>query len=242
MNKGEKKQQEWINIVNNVVASAPNMSRDEKDLLQYISKHENIPRKKPKFMNFVKSAMGYRVNVKVVESCWTKLESAFKEMSQNSQPINNNGKSILPEKIIQSKNCADNENKSEIIKQNGQSTKINSEKQPEVEIKATELKSKKRKLKSNNSEEIEEPTAKLTKIEENLTIESKTKFDWHNAIIEIFSDKNEISLKKLEKKIVKKYLQHYSTELSREKINSKLQKKLKKHKNFTINDNKVKRT
>lgn len=91
-NKGEKKQQEWIKIVNNVINGVNNLTNDEKNILQHISKHENIPRKKAKFMNFVKNSMGFRVNMKAVESCWIKIEAASNEIA-------NNNKSIKAEKI-----------------------------------------------------------------------------------------------------------------------------------------------
>lgn len=96
-NKGEKKQQEWINVVNNILNSNMNLSNEEKSFLRVLSKYDNIPRKKAKFLNFVRNAMGQRKNPAMVDSIWAKMEEAYKSNSQNNtgkQP-QGNGKSSL---------------------------------------------------------------------------------------------------------------------------------------------------
>lgn len=60
------------------------LSNAERNFLNSLSKYENIPRKKPKFLNFIHNAIGNRVNMNVVESVWTKMENAHK---QNQQPV-----------------------------------------------------------------------------------------------------------------------------------------------------------
>ena len=49
-NKNERKQTEWVAMVQNVVQSVGNTNDELTNALQRISQHENIPRKKPKFM------------------------------------------------------------------------------------------------------------------------------------------------------------------------------------------------
>lgn len=81
-NKGEKKQQAWLSIVQNVLSNSNNLTVPERNLLNSISKHENIPRKKAKFFNFIKSMSGNRVNMTIVESVWDKMENAFKKATE----------------------------------------------------------------------------------------------------------------------------------------------------------------
>lgn len=87
-NKGERKQQAWINVVNSLLDSETNLSTAERNFLNILSKYENIPRKKNKFLNFIKSAMGNRVNQSVVNSVWNKMETAFKNSTQSTNTQN----------------------------------------------------------------------------------------------------------------------------------------------------------
>lgn len=61
-----------------------NLSVAERNFLETLSRYENIPRKKAKFLNFVKSALGHRVNMSVVESVWSKMENAHKQSQQTT--------------------------------------------------------------------------------------------------------------------------------------------------------------
>lgn len=81
-NKGERKQQAWLTIVQNVLSNSNNLTVPERNLLNSISKHENIPRKKAKFYNFIRSLSGNRVNMAIVESVWDKMEGAFKKATE----------------------------------------------------------------------------------------------------------------------------------------------------------------
>lgn len=95
-NKGERKQQAWINVVQNVLTNSTTLTVPERNLLSSISKHENIPRKKAKFLNFIKNISGNRVNMNIVESVWVKMETAFKEASaQIDKEGQNNAKRKL---------------------------------------------------------------------------------------------------------------------------------------------------
>lgn len=94
-NKGEKKQQAWLTIVQNVLSNSKNLTVPERNLLSSISKHENIPRKKAKFFNFIKSLSGNRVNMAIVETVWDKMESAFKNATEEKTNAQNDKKRKL---------------------------------------------------------------------------------------------------------------------------------------------------
>lgn len=85
-NKGERKQQEWINVVKNVIETAHNLTKEEQNILDILSRHENIPRKKAKFLNFIRSAMGNRVNMRVIDGIWARMETAFKGAVEANKP------------------------------------------------------------------------------------------------------------------------------------------------------------
>lgn len=82
--KGERKQQEWLKIVNNVLETNKDLSNAEKSFLQALSKCENIPRKKVKFINFINNAFGFKTNKSVVESVWAKMEKAYQQAVDNN--------------------------------------------------------------------------------------------------------------------------------------------------------------
>lgn len=240
-NKGEKKQQEWIKIVNNVINGVNNLTNDEKNILQHISKHENIPRKKAKFMNFVKNSMGFRVNMKAVESCWIKIEAASNEIA-------NNNKSIKAEKIDEPTKNDNGENINvnsiENTQENGKTEKKSSKKRKHDEldvdkddVKQPKVKLNGKKIESNN--DLSTDKQKVQKEDEEIT-NPEVKFDWRSRIFHTLGTKQEISLRKLEKKVVAKYLKH-SKKLTNEQAIARLHKKLNKMPELILDGDIVKR-
>lgn len=234
-NKGEKKQQEWINVVKNVLESETNLSRDERQMLQSLSKHDNIPRKKAKYLNFVKNVMGYRVNMNVVDSCWVKMEAAFKGPVQDktSEIQVTNGKPAKEETSI-----VENENNENI-----------SQEKCDNDNKDNEKKKKKKKRELENTEvkndEVDAPPAKRQcqkQSADNEAVESSevTKFNWKKNILEVIENKEEMSLKKLKKKVIEKYLNHVDNSVDKEKAISRFDKKINKITNLVLDNNKVK--
>ncbi|XP_034937217.1 uncharacterized protein C16C10.8 [Chelonus insularis] len=289
-NKGEKKQQEWINIVNSVLTSSQILTNEERSFLQSIAKYQNIPRKKAKYLNFIKNALGYRVNYNIVESCWEKMESAYKEITDSYKKNNNNNQnnsnSVNADNDNHSKNnnCSNNVSReTEEKKKNSKSKEvIEVEKEDDEEMKKKSSKKKKRKnleqeeintnknsnevdeiekkpknkkKKLNNSEAISENGnfkenhlsngVQIENVEENKdngeSSEKSHKFDWKSEILEIFESKQEISLKKLKKKVLQKYLSVYP-DVSYDKIESRFNKKLNKISQLVISDDRVKLT
>ena len=53
-NKGEKRQNAWIANLRKILQETSDLDGDVRNILDTIQEHENIPRKKPKFINFVK--------------------------------------------------------------------------------------------------------------------------------------------------------------------------------------------
>lgn len=73
---GEKKQQEWAEHVQEVLKSST-LRMDERNLLEVISKHENIPRNKKKFENFLNSAYrSMRLSSDLINRVWERIKPA----------------------------------------------------------------------------------------------------------------------------------------------------------------------
>ena len=83
-NKGERKQEAWIETINRAVANATDMAPGVRDLLGTITQHSNIPRKKKKFDNFVCNSIRVR-NRLIVDEAWKVFEAAIaKEKEEDS--------------------------------------------------------------------------------------------------------------------------------------------------------------
>ncbi|CAB0040913.1 unnamed protein product [Trichogramma brassicae] len=253
-NKGERKQQAWLEIVQNVLTNTPNLSGPERNFLNSISKHENLPRKKPKFLNFIRSAFGNRFNMAVVDSTWTKMENAFKEATAEKTVTSqqNNGAQIREDKQDKVENSKDKDNKKEkkenkiLATENDNtelpqiSNEVESENVNEVEKESKKKnKSKKRVLEDNDNENSEPlKKKKLEKEAENISVNENNKFSWKNSILEILTAKGEITKKKLKKKVIALYLEQFPDATS-ESADSKFEKKLCKVSGVLIADKKV---
>ncbi|XP_040579299.1 cell growth-regulating nucleolar protein [Lepeophtheirus salmonis] len=84
VNKNENKQLQWVENIHKLLETTPSMDSDVKNLLQSIVNHENIPRKRTKFINFIKN-INKRVNPTTVEKTWELFEEALK--SNKAPPV-----------------------------------------------------------------------------------------------------------------------------------------------------------
>ncbi|KAF0314523.1 Cell growth-regulating nucleolar protein [Amphibalanus amphitrite] len=131
-NKGERKQEAWIESINNVVGKTTDISPAVRDLLATLSQHSNIPRKKKKFLNFVSNSIRVRNSV-LVEEAWKIFEAAIAKPAEEAPAAT----------------------ASEKKKENGASQSQETESKEEMLDNAT---SKKKKKKKANSEPIPEET------------------------------------------------------------------------------------
>lgn len=262
-NKGERKQQKWIYIVNNLLNSKIDLSHAERSFLNTLSKFDNIPRKKTKFLNFVKNAVGNRINTVTVENVWDKMEAAYKQNQQiTTQPQESNN--YETEKTDQStdlnkslndhqENIVDNQNNENICKEHNSAqhqkeinqtcdTNGNMDEKQTINGK----KSKKRRLAESVETREEQPVMKIKKapilLEMNVceNDDRKAAFDWRLTILGIVQNKSEISLKKLQKKVVSLYTSSSAKSMEYEKIITKFHKKLKKIPEIIVSENIVK--
>lgn len=187
-----------------------NLSQGVKKVLETISTYDNIPRKKAKFLNFMKNSFKY-FKVNELEEAWSLLEVALKESKPQQNGTNN--------KKEEANGHAVNENGKRKLDEENEQHEENG------------TKAKKKKI----EEEIKAENGKVEPEEE----EKTEKFNWTEVIRSIILNKNnEIKLSKLRKKVLNKYKKLTGSEIS-DKIENKFNKKLKKSKGFIVDNEKV---
>lgn len=82
-NKGAQKQEIWTECIEEL-ASRTDLDKSLRDILQRIAGQSNVPRKKPKFINFLKSSM--RFNVYRAEQVWKVIEEGLEEFKKRAAP------------------------------------------------------------------------------------------------------------------------------------------------------------
>lgn len=78
-------------MLQSVLDEQKNTSRNVLRIIETISKHNNTPRKKPKFINFVKNVCGHKTNPKDIDQAWDLISVKLTELSNmNAQNRNHN--------------------------------------------------------------------------------------------------------------------------------------------------------
>ncbi|XP_075986672.1 uncharacterized protein LOC142983595 [Anticarsia gemmatalis] len=89
--KGEKKQSTWVEMLQSVLDEQKSAPRNVLRIIETVSKHNNTPRKKPKFINFVKNVCGPKTNPKDMDQAWDLISVKLSELS-NANNRNQNQK------------------------------------------------------------------------------------------------------------------------------------------------------
>lgn len=220
-NKGQRKQEAWVDLVRSITEKKKNLSGGVAKILETISSYDNIPRKKAKFLNFMKNSFRY-MKVNELEEAWMLLEEAMKESKAESTAVTENGASNGNALNTAVSNGASNGTSNGKRKLENESEEIDSN---EIAKNGSEPAKKKKKGDSN---EIVAPAE-----------DSLEKFNWNETIRNILSAKNnELKLKKLKKKVFKKYQSLTGSEWS-DKVENKFHKKINKLKGVVVDNEKV---
>jgi len=221
-NKGEKKQQAWVDTVNNTLKkNAGRMSPPSRNLLQALAKHDNIPRKKAKFMNFVKNIAKSRFDLGTVEELWNLLEEEWKAQAAATTTKTNPLKTPAPEA---------NDNNANGVE----------EKKVDEDDDDSPPPKKKKGVKNGNDDDVD---FKLCKNDESEITTNSKNFSWSATIQSLLESRPpnyQLSLKKLKKKVFSAYratLIEEEEKMTEEELSSKLMKKLKNNRStFAIVD------
>ena len=247
-NKGEKKQMQWIENLQNLIRN-----KDERNLrieprveniLDGIMQHDNIPRKRAKFVNFVKN-INRGVKPADIEATWDIFELALKHnnKSKNDESGDNKNKQEASKSELIDPDEAKNENKAE-----GKKSKADESDDDHVNggsmdnddddcrhgvkmFKGTKAdeKSKERKRKTENV--VAENGSKKRKMEVQTDENSSSKFDWNSAIRGLLAKKGgEMKLQRLKKKVVAEYVNSCgnSAQKSEQELMLKAEKRIAK--------------
>lgn len=253
-NKGAQKQESWTETLQNLL-NKPGLDHQTKNIIERIAAQTNVPRKKPKFVNFVKNSM--KISMDNANKVWNVVEEALEEFKQASEA--NRQKKELEKKA---ENGDDTVNETNGNTENGEKVKKKKKKnEPKVETIDTEAnesivengksrkralddstddggaKKKKKKSKSNetNGSEVQDNIETVNgETEHDSTIASEGKFDWQSSIVAILSKKKAaMAIDKLKSKVVKKYATQTSKEVTAG-VEKKFLKKLKSTPNVEI--------
>ncbi|XP_018571067.1 cell growth-regulating nucleolar protein [Anoplophora glabripennis] len=245
--KGEVKQESWVEMIKSILDKENNLKPSCRNLLNTISHYDNIPRKKPKFINFIKSSSGGRVNMKDVEDVWNIIEKYKNENAGKAQTINGHNEKVKKESqngddsISEEKNSKNKENETKKRKTAAETEDSPKKKKYKKvqQIDETIVENENVSFQNDDGEKKK----KHKKVKEMLDINGETsenvKFNFKEKILEVVTAKQSISLKKLQKKILKAYLKETGESEITPTLIKKFNKKLKKIPNLEINDDKV---
>lgn len=258
-NKGAQKQESWTETLQNLI-NKPGIDPQIKRIVERIAAQTNVPRKKPKFINFVKNSM--KISLDSANKVWDVVEEALDEFKQTAEA--NRQKKELEKKTENAESTKTSENGQKIKKKkkknaakmetddaetNGHNIENGKSRKRALDSGADDggAKKKKKKSKSNetNGSEMKDDSAIANGNSDNeqeqdsITV-SDGKFNWQSTIVNILSKKSApMAINKLKSKVVKKYATQTSNDVSAT-VEKKFLKKLKATPNVTITNELVK--
>lgn len=111
--KGEKKQNAWVEMLQSVLDEQKTAPSNVLRIIETISKHNNTPRKKPKFVNFVKNVCGQKTNIKDIDQAWDLISvklSALSNANDQNRNQNQNNDSVTSNGDAETKENGETEN------------------------------------------------------------------------------------------------------------------------------------
>ncbi|CAF1284920.1 unnamed protein product [Rotaria sordida] len=182
MNKGEKKQNQWFEIVQSAI-NLNSGSTQAKVLLKKLQYYPNTPRKRGKFINFVNNSIkGFPP--RVVEEVWSILETLIPKASNNeSNQTKKNDTEDQDQNISQAPVKKEDMDESQSKRKTNEDNEESSKKQKTI----------------HENEIVQE--------DNNQTVPSNPHFEWYDEIKLALSKANDqtLTLDALKKKILKRY-------------------------------------
>lgn len=258
-NKGEQKQNQWVEQVQAAIDGAKS-DKNIHQLLQRIKDCPNIPRKQAKFKNFVKNSLRVHQE-RLINQAWDLIMKHAEQANAVDEPppekpVNgaHEGQSKA-EKKKEQKEQTKKERKEE--RKRKRQTEVNGDVKEEEEEEEQQDKPKKKKKRkreeedeANGETEAKRPATdvsqeKLNGVEEEGEVneedsKSTEKFEWEEVITAVLEKKGEMPIKKLRKKVLAEYTSRRGEPRSEEKILAKFSKKVNKNPKFKVHKERVK--
>ncbi|CAH0697117.1 unnamed protein product [Spodoptera exigua] len=189
--KGEKKQNAWVEMLQSVLDEQKSAPRNVLRIIETISKHNNTPRKKPKFINFVKNVCGQKTNPKDIDQAWDLISVKLTALSNANNRNQNQKKDANEEEKLQSSTVEETDEKSEendlendkvepngvgengAVEQNGEA--VQNEEQEEGNKKKSKKQKKEEKKHKKYEAELQSAAAPPQEVEEEETETKKGK-------------------------------------------------------------------
>lgn len=176
--KGEKKQNTWVDLVQSVLDEQKDAPRNVLRIIENISKHQNTPRKKPKFINFVKNVCGHKTNQTDIDQAWEMISVKLSALSNANNRNQNQNKPAVTEKVENTENSVEDDGEDNASKQdNGVDDETGEETQDMVgkemveETKLSKKQLKEKKKREKYQAELQKAEAPV--LEEDEQVESK---------------------------------------------------------------------
>jgi len=209
--KGEKRQMAWTANLKKILDETDKIDADVQRIINTILNHDNIPRKKPKFINFIKNIMGHKAGMLNIDKTWELFSQALKPVETKPNESSSNGTSdnsmdqsaaptaVVPNNAPEEVEMAESEDK--VKKKKNKKNKNKIEEQVEVENVEPLKKSKKSKKKKKDQEESssEKENVQESNTNENgndMKVAKKRKRDKIDESMDIDGDDIESSVKK----------------------------------------------
>lgn len=259
-NKGAQKQEAWTEIIQNHLLQRADLDTHTRQTLERLAGQTNVPRKKPKFINFVKSSM--RISPNSAEKIWTVIETALAEFKVKEDAVKAVAAARRKEEeearlaAKEAAALADGPPPAKKSKKEKKKVAAADEDAEEIAEPVVEKKSKK----SKKEKQINEITSTTDEVapflngDQNSSKKKKNKkqkaeqmngnaaddvgeqpdtagFEWKRIITETLQSKSSMKLEKLKSKVLKKF-SALSGSVSSEKDSIKFGKHLKKLSKF----------
>ncbi|XP_059050614.1 cell growth-regulating nucleolar protein [Achroia grisella] len=176
--KGEKMQNAWVEILQSVLDEHKNVSGNVRRIIDTVSKHNNTPRKKPKFINFVKNVCGQKTNPKDIDQAWDLISVKLSELSNARNNQNKNNESITNGDTAKEKENgedADHESKDNETENKGDTEVINGNVENGEDKKLTKKQRKEEKKRKKYEAELQSAVAPLVEEEEETQVKKGKK-------------------------------------------------------------------
>ncbi|XP_016108804.1 cell growth-regulating nucleolar protein [Sinocyclocheilus grahami] len=207
VNKGDVKQQQWIQRIQQAMEQ-PDVDPSVWKVLQMVSTHDNVPRKRAKFENWMKNCLKIYTPF-LLEKVWEICSTDSNSNHQTANERKNDGAETKENKRDERKNKKSKRKTSE--EQNGEKTdekqRRKKRKREENGQNADEKSSKKqKKRKQEESGESLNPEGEEPENQESES-NSTGKFNWKGTIKALLRDAPEdgLAVKKLRKKVLAAY-------------------------------------
>ena len=140
-----------MNNLRGILAETSNLDSDVRNIVNTILDHENIPRKKPKFVNFVKNIMRNRANSHSIDKTWELFSQALNPPATEEKVEDVKMETVVEEKVENEETCDNNSKKKKKKKRTDTEETVSNN--TNVESNKKSKKDKKSKDKQNNLEE-----------------------------------------------------------------------------------------